>query len=66
MQRPIYFLLGIFTLNLCFGQASDYERSIIAFQDSMNNYEKNPETTQILEEEFADFHRLEFFDIDQK
>lgn len=68
MGQKLSFLLlcGLLSIGLCVAQASDYERSIIAFQDSMNNYEKNPETTQILEEEFADFHSLEFFDIDQK
>ena len=65
----VYALLSFFLFGICtntFSQNSDYIAQAKAFQDSLNAFESNPETTNIIAEDFADFEGLHFFPIDLK
>ena len=64
MYKKSIFFIFTFCTSLIFAQADYYSRTQ-NFQDSLNAFEKNPETTDILEEEFADFEGLQFYPINK-
>lgn len=50
---------------LLFAQERSYEERVSSFQDSINRFQKDPKTTQLIEDEYEHFDHLEFFPVNE-
>ena len=63
MKKDVFIVAAIVGFQCCIAQNEVYEQKTKAYQDSINAVQANPKTTQIIEEEFAQFTGLHFFPI---
>ena len=63
MKNSILLFVFLLSMRIGYAQIDAHAQKVKAYQDSMNAVQSNPKTTQIIEEEFADFTGLHFFPI---